>query len=42
MDRIQSPTRATILIVDDERGPRESLHIILKPTHRVLSASSGP
>jgi putative nucleotidyltransferase with HDIG domain len=41
MDQNQSPTRATILIVDDERGPRESLRIILKPTHRVLIASTG-
>jgi len=41
MDQTQNPTRATILIVDDERGPRESLRIILKPTHRVLTASTG-
>jgi putative nucleotidyltransferase with HDIG domain len=41
MDQTQSPTRATILIVDDERGPRESLRIILKPTHRILTASGG-
>jgi putative nucleotidyltransferase with HDIG domain len=34
-------SRGTILIVDDERGPRESLRIILKPAYHVLSASSG-
>jgi putative nucleotidyltransferase with HDIG domain len=33
--------KATILIVDDERGPRDSLRMILSPTYRVLQASSG-
>jgi response regulator RpfG family c-di-GMP phosphodiesterase len=33
--------KATVLIVDDERGPRESLRMILAPHHRVLQASSG-
>ena len=33
--------RATILIVDDERGSRESLRIILEPSFNVLVASSG-
>ena len=33
--------RATVLIVDDERGPRESLRMILSPHHRTLQASSG-
>jgi putative nucleotidyltransferase with HDIG domain len=33
--------QATVLIVDDERGPRESLRMILAPNHRVLQASSG-
>lgn len=32
---------ATILVVDDERGPRESLRMILEPLHRVVQASSG-
>jgi len=32
---------ATVLIVDDERGPRESLRMILTPTHRVVCARSG-
>jgi putative two-component system response regulator len=31
----------TILIVDDERGPRESLRMILTPHHRVLQSESG-
>ena len=35
------PTPETILIVDDERGPRESLRMILSSNHRVLQASSG-
>jgi response regulator RpfG family c-di-GMP phosphodiesterase len=33
--------RDTILIVDDERGPRESLRMILAPNHDVLQANSG-
>lgn len=33
--------QTTILIVDDEAGPRESLQMILSPAHRVLIASSG-
>jgi putative two-component system response regulator len=31
----------TILIVDDERGPRESLRMILASNYQVLQASSG-
>ena len=34
-------TRETILVVDDERGPRESLRMILSPSFRVLAASSA-
>ena len=30
-----------ILIVDDEKGPRESLRMILSPTYRVVLATSG-
>jgi len=33
--------QATILVVDDERGPRESLRMILEPIHRVLQATTG-
>lgn len=33
--------RPTILVADDERGPRESLRMILEPTHKVLQAESG-
>lgn len=33
--------QATVLIVDDELGPRESLRMILSPHHRVLQAGSG-
>ena len=32
---------ANILIVDDERGPRESMRMILEPKHRVVQAASG-
>jgi cyclic di-GMP phosphodiesterase len=34
-------TRETILVVDDERGPRESLRMILAPSFHVLGASSA-
>lgn len=30
----------TVLVIDDERGPRESLRILLKPDHQVLCADS--
>ena len=33
--------RPTILVVDDERGPRESLRMILEPAARVIQACSG-
>ncbi len=33
--------RARILIVDDEQGPRESLRMILSPSHEVLCARNG-
>ena len=33
--------RATVLVVDDERGPRESLRMILAPKHTVLQAGCG-
>jgi putative two-component system response regulator len=36
-----NPTRPRILIVDDERGPRESLRMILSGTHAVITAHTG-
>jgi putative nucleotidyltransferase with HDIG domain len=33
--------RARILIIDDEQGPRESLRMILSPSHEVLCARNG-
>jgi len=33
--------KGTILIVDDEVGPRESLRMILKPIYEVFMASNG-
>jgi putative two-component system response regulator len=33
--------RGTILIVDDEVGPRESLRMILKPLYEIKTATSG-
>jgi DNA-binding response OmpR family regulator len=34
-------TRETILVVDDERGPRESLRMILSPSFTVLTAPNA-
>ena len=36
-----NPGPARILVVDDERGPRESLRMILTPHHEVRLARSG-
>ncbi|MGB9847612.1 MAG: response regulator, partial [Minisyncoccia bacterium] len=36
-----SQNRGTILIVDDEAGPRESLRMILKPIYNIFTASNG-
>ena len=42
MDQLkQKAEKATILIVDDERGPRESLRMILAPTYNVIQAENG-
>jgi len=38
---MSDPEQAVVLVVDDERGPRESLRMILDPTHQVLCARSG-
>jgi DNA-binding NtrC family response regulator len=35
------PSKETILVVDDEAGPRESLRMILKPLYEVQTASGG-
>jgi len=37
----RSSNRATVLVVDDERGPRESLRMILSPTYEVVLAAGG-
>lgn len=34
-------SKSTLLIVDDEKGPRESLRMVLSPQHRVLMAEDG-
>ncbi len=36
-----NPERATVLVVDDERGPRDALRLILDPVHRVITARDG-
>jgi len=37
-----APERRTLLIVDDEDGPRQSLRIVFKDDYNVLLADSGP
>lgn len=37
----ETDTRPTLLICDDEEGPRQSLRIVFKNDYRVLVASSG-
>jgi len=34
--------RPTVLVVDDELGPREAFRMILKEKYNIMSASSGP
>jgi response regulator RpfG family c-di-GMP phosphodiesterase len=34
-------SRPTLLVCDDEEGPRQSLRIVFKNDYRVLVASSG-
>ena len=45
MARLEGSTperdRPTLLVVDDEKGPRESLRMILSPQYRVLSATAA-
>ena len=36
-----NPDREVVLVVDDERGPRESLRMILQPNYEVLVARDG-
>jgi signal transduction histidine kinase len=36
-----STTRASVLIVDDEDGPREAIRLVLEPRFRVMTAASG-
>lgn len=38
---MEPAARPTVLIVDDERGPRESLRMILSPAYQVLVAPDG-
>ncbi len=33
--------QGSILIVDDEAGPRESLRMILKPVYKIYTAANG-
>jgi two-component system, sensor histidine kinase and response regulator len=37
-----APRKGTLLIVDDEEGPRQSLQIVFKNDYKILTASDGP
>src|SRR5713101_7069854 len=37
-----APRRATLLVVDDEEGPRQSVRVIFKDDYEVLMAADGP
>jgi signal transduction histidine kinase len=37
-----TPERKTLLVVDDEDGPRQALHFLFKNDYNVLLAESGP
>jgi len=41
ISRAQKHARSVVLVVDDERGPRESLHMILSRSHEVVTADCG-
>ena len=41
MEQVPKESKGTILIVDDEMGPRESLRMILKPHYEVYTAADG-
>src|SRR5260370_36039728 len=42
MQPISPKRRGTLLVVDDEDGPRQSLRVIFKDDYEVLMASDGP
>jgi signal transduction histidine kinase len=42
LESVTSRRRGTLLIVDDEDGPRQSLRVIFKDEYEVLMASDGP
>src|SRR6266404_3817041 len=39
---LSSPRKATLLVVDDEEGPRQSVRVIFDEDYEVLMASDGP
>jgi putative two-component system response regulator len=41
LEQVKMVYRGSVLVVDDELGPRESLRMILKPVYEVFFASNG-
>ena len=42
LDPVSPKRKGTLLIVDDEDGPRQSLRVIFKDDYQILMASDGP
>ena len=40
--RVAGKRRGTLLVVDDEDGPRQSLRVIFKDDYEILMAGNGP
>src|SRR5712671_8030300 len=38
----RAPRKPTLLIVDDEEGPRQSLRVVFKDEYQLLLAGDGP
>jgi len=41
-ESISKPRKPTLLVVDDEEGPRQSLRVVFKDDYHLLMASDGP
>src|SRR4051794_27995485 len=42
LDQVRSTRQPTLLIVDDEEGPRQSLRVVFKEDYQLFLASDGP
>src|SRR5271155_185159 len=42
MQHASAPAKRTLMIVDDEEGPRQSLRVVFKDQYNLLMANDGP